>query len=334
MSKRDHIKPLHAGINTQDIGSSIGRSTENLSMPGSPSTLPGNTMENSGESVSTLGRLPFPFQLPSIELEHAVLKQQEEILEQIERRNRRREAKNTERNDVESSGHCESANSPIPPVDEVRFSRLSTPSESLDDEIVRDQRLGLASMMDRSLRLTSQSSLGEVTDDEVIEEQRRIMQAFKDSIGQALVQSETSTAPMNKESTLDRQRSTNDEVGAVKGAHSKIRNTDQLSLRSLQSYQDRTVLLSNGRRLRVKGTKHVYKSIAEGKAVLVQCSSCDIVSQVDPACQALYCPICHQLTPVSASITTTSDSELARSIQHPEIGGRSPIAPQAKPRRG
>jgi hypothetical protein len=291
-------------------------------------------MENSGESVSTLGRLPFPFQLPSIELEHVVLKQQEEILEQIERRNRRREAKNTERNDVESSGHRESANSPIPPVDEVRFSRLSTPSESLDDEIVRDQRLGLASVMDRSLRLTRQSSLGEVTDDEVIEEQRRIMQAFKDSIGKALVQSETSTAPMNEESTLDRQRSTNDQVGAVKGAHSKIRNTDQLSLRSLQSYQDRTVLLSNGRRLRVKGTKHVYKSIAEGKAVLVQCSSCDIVSQVDPACQALYCPICHQLTLVSASITTASDSELARSIQHPEKGGRSPIAPQAKPRRG
>jgi hypothetical protein len=317
MSKRDHIKGLHAGINTQDTGSSLGRSTENLSMPGSPSTQPGNTVENSGESVPTLERLLFPFQLPSIELQHALLKQQREILKQIERRNRRHEAKSMERNDIEPSGNLESAHTFIPPVDEVHFRRWSTPSErtfNIDDDIVCDHRLCLSSMLDRSLRLTNQCSSDEVTDDEVIEEQRRIMQAFKASNGKALVQTETSTPPINEESTADRNCSTTDQVGAAKGARSKIPNTEQLSLRNLQTYQDRTVLLSNGRRLRVKGTKHVYKSIAEGKAVLVQCSSCDIVSQVDPACQALYCPICHQLTPVSESITTASDSELARSI--------------------
>jgi hypothetical protein len=337
MSKRDHIKPLHAGINPEDTCSAVGRSSENLLMPGSPSMQPGNAVENSGESAPVLGRLPFPFQLPSIELEHAVLKQQQEILEQIERRNRRREARSTEHNDIEPGGNLESTHVSCPPVEEVRFSRLLTPRErafNIDDGIVRDQSFGLASMLDMSLRLTNQSSVGEVTDNEVIEEQRRIMQAFKDSNGEALVQSEALTAPMSEASTSDRQGFTNDQVEAAKGARSKRSNNDHLSLRSLQSYQDRTVLLSNGRRLRVKGTKHVYKSIAEGKAVLVQCSSCDIVSQVDPACQALYCPICHQLTPVSESITTASDSELARSIQHQEKGGRSPIVPQAKPRRG
>lgn len=81
-------------------------------------------------------------------------------------------------------------------------------------------------------------------------------------------------------------------------------------------YQDRTLQLENGCKMRVKGTKHAYKSIEAGKAVLTQCASCGTVSQVDASCKALYCTHCEQITPVREM--TPSDIDIARAVQSQE----------------
>lgn len=80
------------------------------------------------------------------------------------------------------------------------------------------------------------------------------------------------------------------------------------------AYQDRTLTFRHGGAVRVRGTRRVYQSMAAGTAVLARCASCGTVSYVPAGCQALYCTRCHQVSPV----VTTSDAELAQSVQRQE----------------
>lgn len=43
-------------------------------------------------------------------------------------------------------------------------------------------------------------------------------------------------------------------------------------------HRDQTLHLGNGLKLNVKGTKHVYKAIMAGTAMLTMCTACGVVS--------------------------------------------------------
>ena len=65
--------------------------------------------------------------------------------------------------------------------------------------------------------------------------------------------------------------------------------------------------LSSGKRLRVKGTRHVYKAIERGTATLVRCYNCQTVLQVTSTTKAVYCTCCHQVTPMELAISCDVD---------------------------
>ena len=70
---------------------------------------------------------------------------------------------------------------------------------------------------------------------------------------------------------------------------------------------DRVIRMGNCK-LTVKGTSHVYSSILQGSATLVQCSSCHAILQVGSTTKIVYCVNCQELTPmeVARNVSTTS----------------------------
>lgn len=88
----------------------------------------------------------------------------------------------------------------------------------------------------------------------------------------------------------------------------------------VKRYQEDTVQhLENGQTIRMKGMGHVYQSIGQGCAVLVQCPNCATVLQVDKnASKAVYCVVCQQISHVdlmSPSLTLGGDGLLAKTLQ-------------------
>jgi hypothetical protein len=78
--------------------------------------------------------------------------------------------------------------------------------------------------------------------------------------------------------------------------------------------------------LRVQGTAHTYKSIAHGKATIVQCSSCQAILQVGISAKLVYCTNCKHVTPIqmakeiaTSSLRNNNDSLIARSVQQQEM---------------
>jgi len=87
------------------------------------------------------------------------------------------------------------------------------------------------------------------------------------------------------------------------------------------SYQDSTVQLLNGTRVRVKGTNHVYDCILAGKkTVFTECVNCGTVSQVNGSGGIcfFYCTICEQVGPVQEIASCQQDADLAAALQNQE----------------
>jgi hypothetical protein len=90
--------------------------------------------------------------------------------------------------------------------------------------------------------------------------------------------------------------------------------------------QDHVVEFGNTS-LRVKGTGHTYKSIAEGTATIVQCSACGAILQVGSSAKLVYCTHCAHVTPfelarevaASASSNNSLDFQIAQSVQQQEM---------------
>lgn len=97
---------------------------------------------------------------------------------------------------------------------------------------------------------------------------------------------------------------------------------------------DQVLVFPNGRIIRLKGTQHTHEAIERGNATLVHCFNCRSSMQVSSRAKAVYCPVCHEATPIDLarvcspfadprSATSRSaalyDRKIARSIQHDEI---------------
>lgn len=89
--------------------------------------------------------------------------------------------------------------------------------------------------------------------------------------------------------------------------------------------EDRTKLFSKGKKMRLKGARHVYKAIENGTSTLVRCFNCHTSLHVPQTCTAVYCTVCHQVTPMdlarssAAGASTLNDSEIAESLQRQEL---------------
>jgi LSD1 subclass zinc finger protein len=88
---------------------------------------------------------------------------------------------------------------------------------------------------------------------------------------------------------------------------------------------DSVTTLSNGKKLRLRGTKHTLKAISKGTAILVSCAGCQTLLQVPSSCTAVYCYVCDAVTPmdlarsISNSHSQQSDSEIAIALQQQEL---------------
>jgi hypothetical protein len=88
---------------------------------------------------------------------------------------------------------------------------------------------------------------------------------------------------------------------------------------------DSSTTLSNGKKLRLKGTKHTLKAISKGTAILVSCAGCQALLQVPSSCTAVYCYGCDAVTPMdlaramSDSHCEQNDSEIAIALQQQEL---------------
>ena len=77
-------------------------------------------------------------------------------------------------------------------------------------------------------------------------------------------------------------------------------------------------------RLRIKGTSHTYRAIADGTATLVQCMSCKAILQVGATAKLLYCIHCQHVTPIELArynhtVQPSVDQQIARAVQQQEL---------------
>jgi hypothetical protein len=91
-------------------------------------------------------------------------------------------------------------------------------------------------------------------------------------------------------------------------------------------------------RIRVKGTRHAYDSIAQGSAVVVHCSCCQAVLQVPSSTKNVFCTLCGQVTPMEHALNVSShqhhrmgvaDGDIARKVQVQEIDVASSLKARA-----
>jgi hypothetical protein len=79
---------------------------------------------------------------------------------------------------------------------------------------------------------------------------------------------------------------------------------------------------SGGKKVRIKGTSHVYAAIADGTAIIVHCQYCDTVLQVGDKTKEVFCCVCRRVSPVEGNVRSTSsreDREIASHVQEQEI---------------
>lgn len=148
-----------------------------------------------------------------------------------------------------------------------------------------------------------------IVDPEMIEEQRRILEQIKQQ---------------------------NQHHGTSSQTHpSTPRTGDGAAWISLEMHVDDQVIKTGMQNLRVKGTRYAYESIAQGSAVIVQCSICQAILQVSSIATNLYCTACRQLTPmeqalnVSACRAGATDKDIARKVQFQEICAASSMKTRA-----
>lgn len=74
------------------------------------------------------------------------------------------------------------------------------------------------------------------------------------------------------------------------------------------------------KKLRLKGTRHVYKAIEQGTSALAQCFNCHTILHVPKSCTAVYCSMCHQVTPMELACATTNSCDARSSKIDTTIG--------------
>lgn len=72
---------------------------------------------------------------------------------------------------------------------------------------------------------------------------------------------------------------------------------------------DRISKLSNGKKIKVMGKKHVFKAIGNGTATIVKCSGCAVVLQVPAKSKAVYCSFCDTVTPMELAILSNRTTD-------------------------
>jgi hypothetical protein len=88
---------------------------------------------------------------------------------------------------------------------------------------------------------------------------------------------------------------------------------------------DKVVNYGNGKKVRVKGTKHAWKAVADGKAMLVQCPQCSCVLQVGSTAKLLYCTPCQHVSRIETcqlnptAISDQDHHQIARIVQEQEM---------------
>ncbi|GAX21076.1 hypothetical protein FisN_1Lh250 [Fistulifera solaris] len=84
-------------------------------------------------------------------------------------------------------------------------------------------------------------------------------------------------------------------------------------------HEDTVQHLENGQTVRMKGMRHVYQSIGQGRATVVQCPNCATFLQVNQkASQAVYCVMCQQVSQLDTmlpSFAVGDDGLLAKAMQ-------------------
>jgi hypothetical protein len=100
--------------------------------------------------------------------------------------------------------------------------------------------------------------------------------------------------------TLDAERMPSNHGGLMRNQDTTAIPTT--SPAAMASYQDRIMALENGKKLRIKGTKHIHELLEHGNAssvALVKCPCCRTVSQVcGISTKALYCVKCGCMSPI------------------------------------
>lgn len=143
----------------------------------------------------------------------------------------------------------------------------------------------------------------------------------RDRSGSAFTSSETAAAlvggPHVKRGSSGSFHSIPSSIGESQEGSAKVKFQDTTS--------DSTTTLSNGKKLRLKGTKHTMKAISKGTAILVSCAGCQTLLQVPSSCTAVYCYGCDAVTPmdlarsISDSHSEQDDSEIAIALQQQEL---------------
>lgn len=92
----------------------------------------------------------------------------------------------------------------------------------------------------------------------------------------------------------------------------------------LDCSEDRKINIYGNKKLRVRGTNHTWKNIAQGEATLVQCPGCSTILQVGQNAKLLYCTECNEVSPIklqlqSSNGSSASDSRIARIVQQQEM---------------
>lgn len=97
-----------------------------------------------------------------------------------------------------------------------------------------------------------------------------------------------------------------------------------ISSHMVQHVSDHT-MQRGARKVNVKGTDHTIQSIASGKAVLAQCSSCYTILQVGETAKHVYCTQCETVTSmeeargVCTSKAGATDDLISKSLQRQEM---------------
>lgn len=165
---------------------------------------------------------------------------------------------------------------------------------------------------------------GTVVDEDFIEEQTRIL---------ARIQQEHETIAHGKMSNFDQNKC---KPHRLTSFTPMLDGTTNNYLRNSHApITDHTIKRRN-QTINVKGTDHAISAIADGTAVLVQCSSCYTILQIGDSAKHIYCPHCTEVTPMDVAVEVmpsrvgASDDLIARSLQHQEMTvsrSRKKVAP-------
>lgn len=182
---------------------------------------------------------------------------------------------------------------------------------------------------------------GHLINQDLIEEQRRIYEEIQGQRNKSWLKSDSRRKPaiFGKKTTVSKSSSVQPGTDSATGARTRtVRNDTYLSSQSeakttsdaKRVVEDQVILYDNEKKLHIKGTHHVIHSISNGRAVIVQCPSCQAVLQVDKSCSTLYCVCCHQVSPMEGDSATMDDiatesmpdalaEHIVRSVQRQEI---------------